>query len=76
MLGSRFGDWHVTWLGRWSRYELYYLVTVNRIGQAIISGQTAAISLYTSLADTHFTDEDLDFIIDRACRRGRGEHVE
>jgi hypothetical protein len=31
-LGSRFGDWHVTWLGGWGRYRLYYLVMVaNRI---------------------------------------------
>jgi len=22
-LGSRFGDWHVTWLGGWGRYRLY-----------------------------------------------------
>jgi hypothetical protein len=49
---------------------------VDRRVQAIISGQTASISLYTSLADTHFTDEDLDFIIDRAYRLGRGESVE
>jgi hypothetical protein len=49
---------------------------VDRKAHAIVSGQTAANSLYTSLADTHFTDEDLDFIIDRACRLGRGEHVE
>ena len=27
-LGSRFGDWHVTWLGGWSKYGLYYLVMV------------------------------------------------
>ena len=30
-LGSRFGDWHVTWLGGWSRYRLYYLVMVVKI---------------------------------------------
>jgi len=30
-LGSRFGDWHVCWLGGWSRYELYYLVTVVKL---------------------------------------------
>jgi hypothetical protein len=30
-LGSRFGDWHVTWLGGWSRYRLYYLVMVVRL---------------------------------------------
>jgi hypothetical protein len=27
-LGSRFGDWQVTWLGGWGRYRLYYLVMV------------------------------------------------
>src|SRR5579863_5494765 len=27
-LGSRFGDWQVTWLGGWSRYRLYFLVMV------------------------------------------------
>jgi len=30
-LGSRFGDWHVCWLGGWSRYRLYYLVMVVKI---------------------------------------------
>ena len=30
-LRSRFGDWHVTWLGGWSRYELYYLVMVVKL---------------------------------------------
>ena len=30
-LGSRFGDWRVTWLGGWDRYELYYLVMVVRL---------------------------------------------
>ena len=30
-LGSRFGDWRVTWLGGWSRYRLYYLVMVVKI---------------------------------------------
>jgi hypothetical protein len=47
---------------------------VDRKARAILdgTGQTAT-SLYMSLADTHFTDEDLDFIIDRACRLGRAE---
>jgi hypothetical protein len=30
-LGSRFGDWRLTWLGGWSRYRLYYLVMVVKI---------------------------------------------
>ena len=30
-LGSRFGDWQVTWLGGWSRYRLFYLVMVVRL---------------------------------------------
>ena len=33
-LGSRFGDWRVTWLGGWSRYRLYYLVMVVKLGRA------------------------------------------
>ena len=50
---------------------------VDRKAKAILdgTGQAPAISLYMSLADTHFTDEDLDFIVDRACRLGRGESV-
>jgi hypothetical protein len=50
---------------------------VDRKAKAILdgTGQAPAVSLYMSLADTHFTDEDLDFIIDRACRLGRGESV-
>ena len=50
---------------------------VDRKARAILEGtrQAVAISLHLSLADTHFTDEDLDFIIDCACRLGRGEHV-
>jgi hypothetical protein len=30
-LGSRFGDWQVTWLGGWGRYRLYYLVMVAKL---------------------------------------------
>jgi hypothetical protein len=30
-LGSRFGDWSVSWLGGWSRHRLHYLVMVTRI---------------------------------------------
>jgi hypothetical protein len=30
-LGSRFGDWEVTWLGGWSRHKLHYLVMVVRV---------------------------------------------
>ena len=30
-LGSRFGEWHVTWLGGWSRYRMYYLVMVVKL---------------------------------------------
>ena len=30
-LGSRFGDCHVTWLGGWGRYRLYYLVMVVKL---------------------------------------------
>ena len=27
-IGSRFGDWQVTWLGGWSEHHLYFLVMV------------------------------------------------
>ena len=30
-LGSRFGDWQVTWLGGWGRHRLFYLVMVVKI---------------------------------------------
>jgi hypothetical protein len=30
-LGSRFGEWQVTWLGGWSKYRLYYLVMVVKL---------------------------------------------
>ena len=30
-LGSRFGDWEVTWVGGWTRHRLSYLVMVVRI---------------------------------------------
>jgi hypothetical protein len=30
-LGSRFGDWRVTWLGGWTRDRLSYLVMVVKI---------------------------------------------
>jgi hypothetical protein len=29
-IGSRFGDWEVTWLGGWTRDRLSYLVMVVR----------------------------------------------
>ena len=30
-IGSRFGDWRVTWLGGWTRDRLAYLVMVVKI---------------------------------------------
>ena len=30
-IGSRFGDWEVTWLGDWTRHRLSYLVMVVRV---------------------------------------------
>jgi hypothetical protein len=30
-IGSRFGDWEVTWAGGWTRFRLSYLVMVVRI---------------------------------------------
>lgn len=51
---------------------------VDRKAEVILeeTGQVTAIPLHMSAADAHFTEEDLDFIIDRACRLGRGEQVE
>jgi len=46
---------------------------VDRKAKAILDGTGQTAAVYMSLADTHFTDEDLDFIVDRACRLGRGE---
>jgi hypothetical protein len=34
-LGSHFGDWHVCWLGGWSRYRLYYLVMVVKVKHSL-----------------------------------------
>ncbi len=31
MIGSRFGDWRVSWLGGWTRHRLSYLVMVVRV---------------------------------------------
>jgi hypothetical protein len=31
MIGSRSGDWEVTWLGGWTRDRLSYLVMVVRV---------------------------------------------
>lgn len=31
MLGLRFGERHVTWLGGWSRHRLYYLMMVVKL---------------------------------------------
>ena len=30
-IGSRFGDWQVTWLGGWTRDRLSYMVMVVKI---------------------------------------------
>jgi hypothetical protein len=30
-VGSRFGDWHVTWIGGWDKWRLYYLVMVVKL---------------------------------------------
>ncbi len=30
-LGSRFGDWHVCWLGGWEKHQMYYLVMLMRV---------------------------------------------
>ena len=33
-IGSRFGDWQVTWLGGWTRHRLRYIVMVVRAAGA------------------------------------------
>jgi hypothetical protein len=30
-VGSRFGDWHVTWVGGWDKWRLYYLIMVVKL---------------------------------------------
>jgi hypothetical protein len=30
-IGSRFGEWRVGWLGRWTRQRLAYIVMVARV---------------------------------------------
>ena len=30
-LGSRFGDWQVSWLGGWTKHRLCYIVMVVRV---------------------------------------------
>jgi hypothetical protein len=30
-VGSRFGDWQVTWIGGWDKWRLYYLVMVVKL---------------------------------------------
>ena len=32
-IGSRFGEWRVTWVGGWTRGRLAYLVMVVKIGR-------------------------------------------
>jgi hypothetical protein len=58
--------------------KLRLATMVDRKAEAILegTGQAAAIPLHMSLADEHFSEEDLNFIIDRACRLGRGDSVE
>ena len=33
-IGSRFGEWEVSWLGGWTRHRLSYLVMVVRVVKA------------------------------------------
>jgi hypothetical protein len=30
-LGSRFGDWHVCWLGGWNKHRLGFMVMLVRV---------------------------------------------
>jgi hypothetical protein len=30
-VGSRFGDWQVTWIGGWDKWRLYYMVMVVKV---------------------------------------------
>jgi hypothetical protein len=34
-VGSRFGEWQVTWIGGWDKWRLYYLVMVVRPPQRL-----------------------------------------
>lgn len=43
-LGSRFGDWQVTWLGGWTRDRLSYLVMVLRIERRTAGGRWCVFS--------------------------------
>ena len=36
-VGSRFGEWHVTWAGGWTRGKLSYLVMVVRVASPILA---------------------------------------
>ena len=46
-LGSRFGDWHVCWLGGWGRHRLYYLVMVvkSSSGRALVAFEKSNIAM-------------------------------
>ena len=39
-IGSRFGDWEVTWLGGWTRDRLSYLVMVVKIERRSASARS------------------------------------
>jgi hypothetical protein len=42
-VGSRFGEWQVTWIGGWDKWRLYYLVMVVKLPrQAYDESQTQA----------------------------------
>ena len=38
-IGSRFGDWEVTWLGGWTRDRLSYLVMAVKIERRLASAR-------------------------------------
>ena len=47
-IGSRFGDWQVTWLGGWTRDRLSYIVMVvrMRVAQYFFTGCNWALRVW------------------------------
>jgi hypothetical protein len=58
-IGSRFGDWQVTWLGGWTRHRLSFIVMVVRVKtrdrRAVAFGTDAAAERTSkaSIAETN-----------------------
>jgi hypothetical protein len=43
-IGSRFGDWRVTWLGGWTRDRLLYIVMVAKFERPAVEKRTVRAS--------------------------------